>query len=228
MADAVAATWIDVGKTSFDDWLAFTWSLGWTSRPSDFVASEASTSLVFMLLDVPEPVWKTSIGNWSSCRPVATSSAAMTMASAMSCSMMPSSAFALAHAALIWARARIWADSMGVPEIGKFSTARWVCARQRASAGTLISPMVSCSMRYSVMFRTIAPAMRARRWQHDGMNVTQWIFIGGGVVFLLAALFLREIDDEGAQITALTFGLIGFFWLVPQLIILVARSRRSP
>ncbi len=60
------------------------------------------------------------------------------------------------------------------------------------------------------------------------MNVTQWIFIGGGVVFLLAALFLREIDNEGAQITALTFGLIGFFWLVPQLIILVARSRRSP
>ena len=60
------------------------------------------------------------------------------------------------------------------------------------------------------------------------MNVTQWIFVGGGVVFLLAALFLREIDNEGAQITALTFGLIGFFWLVPQLIILVARSRRSP
>ena len=69
---------------------------------------------------------------------------------------------------------------------------------------------------------------RGCRWQHDGMKVTQWIFIGGGVVFLLAALFLREIDNEGAQITALTFGLIGFFWLVPQLIILVVRNRRSP
>jgi hypothetical protein len=63
MADAVAATWIEVGKTSLDDWLAFTWSFGWTSRPSEVVASEASTSFVFMLLDVPEPVWKTSIGN---------------------------------------------------------------------------------------------------------------------------------------------------------------------
>ena len=160
VADAVAATWIEVGKTSLDDWLAFTWSLGWTSRPSDFVASEASTSLVFMLLDVPEPVWNTSIGNWSSWSPVATSSAAMTMASAMSCSRMPSSAFALAQADLIWARAWIWADSRGVPEMGKFSTARWVCARHRASAGTLISPMVSFSMRYSVMSRTIAPGGR--------------------------------------------------------------------
>ena len=34
------------------------------------------TSLVFMFDDVPEPVWKTSIGNWSSCSPAATSSAA--------------------------------------------------------------------------------------------------------------------------------------------------------
>jgi hypothetical protein len=60
------------------------------------------------------------------------------------------------------------------------------------------------------------------------VNVAQWIFIGGGVVFLLAALFLREMDSEAAQITALTFGLIGFFWLVPQLILLVVRNRRSP
>ena len=58
------------------------------------------------------------------------------------------------------------------------------------------------------------------------MNPVQWIFVGGGVLFLLAALFLREMDGEAAQITALTFGLIGFFWLVPQLIILVVRSRR--
>jgi uncharacterized membrane protein YhaH (DUF805 family) len=59
------------------------------------------------------------------------------------------------------------------------------------------------------------------------MNPVQWIFIGGGVLFLLAALFLREMNNEAAQITALTFGLIGFFWLVPQLIILVVRNRRS-
>ncbi len=52
--------------------------------------------------------------------------------------------------------ARICAGSSGVPEIGKFSTARWVWARHRASAGTRTSPMVSCSMRYSVMLPTIS------------------------------------------------------------------------
>ncbi|KAG0753708.1 hypothetical protein G6F22_021339 [Rhizopus arrhizus] len=33
------------------------------------------------------------------------------------------------------------------PETGKFCTARWVCAPQRASAGTCSSPMLSCSIR---------------------------------------------------------------------------------
>ena len=33
------------------------------------MASVAITSLAFMLLEVPEPVWKTSIGNASSCSP---------------------------------------------------------------------------------------------------------------------------------------------------------------
>ena len=57
-----------VGKVSLLDWLALTWSLGWTSTPARR-ASEASTSLVFMLELVPDPVWKTSIGKWSSCSP---------------------------------------------------------------------------------------------------------------------------------------------------------------
>ena len=39
----------------------FTWSLAWTSSP----ARLAITSLAFMFDEVPEPVWKTSIGNWS-------------------------------------------------------------------------------------------------------------------------------------------------------------------
>jgi hypothetical protein len=60
------------------------------------------------------------------------------------------------------------------------------------------------------------------------MNPVQWFFVGGGVLFLLAALFLRELSGETSQIVALTFGLIGFFWLVPQLILLVVRNRRSP
>ena len=50
----------------------FTWSLGWAPSP----ARLAITSLAFMFEEVPEPVWKTSIGNWSSCSPAATSSPA--------------------------------------------------------------------------------------------------------------------------------------------------------
>jgi hypothetical protein len=59
------------------------------------------------------------------------------------------------------------------------------------------------------------------------MNPVQWFFVVGGAIFLLAALFLRELHNEAAQIVALTFGLIGFFWLVPQLIIWVVRNRRG-
>ncbi len=44
----------------------------------------AITSLVFMFELVPEPVWNTSMGNWSSCRPSAISPAAAMIASAFS------------------------------------------------------------------------------------------------------------------------------------------------
>ncbi len=80
----MAATWIADGKTSLDDCEAFTWSFGCTGLPSDSVARVAMTSLVFMLLDVPEPVWKTSIGKCSSQSPRATLAAAAVIASAIS------------------------------------------------------------------------------------------------------------------------------------------------
>ena len=73
----VAATWIADGKTSLDDCEAFTWSFGCTGLPSASVARVAMTSLVFMLLDVPEPVWNTSIGKCSSQSPAATVAAAV-------------------------------------------------------------------------------------------------------------------------------------------------------
>ena len=50
----------------------FTWSFGCAPSP----ASAAITSFAFMFDEVPEPVWKTSIGNWPSWRPCAISSAA--------------------------------------------------------------------------------------------------------------------------------------------------------
>ena len=107
------------------------------------------TSLAFMFELVPDPVWKTSIGNWVSCSPAATARAAVAIASARSGSSTPSSPLAAAAAALTCPRAWISRGSIGVPLIGKFSTARCVWARQSASFGTRTSPMESCSMRHS-------------------------------------------------------------------------------
>ena len=60
-----AARCIVVGITSLEDWPLFTWSLGWTIRepmspPMISEARLAMTSLAFMFVEVPEPVWKTS------------------------------------------------------------------------------------------------------------------------------------------------------------------------
>src|SRR5690606_11845060 len=145
----VAAMWIDDGNTALDDWEAFTWSLGWTGRPSRSCASVATTSLAFMLDEVPDPVWNTSSGDWSSHLPSATSRAASAIAAARSLSSTPSSAFTVAEAALTWPSAAMCAASSVRPEIGKFSTAPCVCARHFAAAGTRTSPMESCSTRNS-------------------------------------------------------------------------------
>ena len=52
------------------------------SPPRIWIARFAITSLAFMLLEVPEPVWKMSTTNSSSCWPAATSCAAWMIASA--------------------------------------------------------------------------------------------------------------------------------------------------
>ncbi len=145
----VAARWIEVGNTSLEDCEALTWSFGCTGRPRRSSASVAMTSLAFMFEDVPEPVWKTSIGKWSSYSPSATASAAFSTASATVASSTPRSAFTRAAAALIRASAAICARSRRCPEIGKFSTARCVCARHLAHDGSRTSPMESCSTRCS-------------------------------------------------------------------------------
>src|SRR5579884_2666606 len=74
------------GNTSFELWPMLTSSFGWTSSP----ASVASTSFAFMFDEVPEPVWKTSIGNWSSRSPFAIRCAAAAIRSAFSRSPSPS------------------------------------------------------------------------------------------------------------------------------------------
>ena len=120
---------MEEGNTSLEDWEALTWSLGWIARPEAWEAIVAMTSLAFMFEEVPDPVWKMSIGNWSSCAPAMTSSAAATIASLVAWSMTPSSRLVSAAARLICPSAAMWWGLRWSPEIGKFSTARWVCAR---------------------------------------------------------------------------------------------------
>ena len=63
---------IAAGKVSFEDWLLFTWSFGWTLDfspnlpPNNSFARFAITSLAFMLDCVPEPVCHTTNGKLSS------------------------------------------------------------------------------------------------------------------------------------------------------------------
>lgn len=58
------------------------------------------------------------------------------------------------------------------------------------------------------------------------MNPVAIFFVVGGGLFLLVALFLGGIDNEAAQIVALTFGIIGVCWMVPQLIIFYRQRNR--
>lgn len=128
MRACVTAMCTEVGKTSFEDCEALTWSLGWTVSPRIPVARVARTSFMFMFDEVPLPVWYVSTGKCASYAPVMTSSAAWAMASAMRGSSVPSSLFASAAAFLMRASAAICVDSSPEPEMGKFSTARCVCA----------------------------------------------------------------------------------------------------
>ena len=60
---AIAAdSWRAVGITSFEDWQRLTWSFGWTfvgrrPPPGARVARWATTSFMFVFVEVPEPVW---------------------------------------------------------------------------------------------------------------------------------------------------------------------------
>src|SRR5580765_2736896 len=82
---------------------------------------------------VPEPVWNTSIGNWSSNSPAAIRSPADAMRSAMSESSNPRSAFTRAAAALIRPSQRATGAGIGSPETVKFAIAFSVSPPQRAS-----------------------------------------------------------------------------------------------
>ena len=110
----------------------FTWSFAWASSP----ASVAMTSLAFMFDEVPDPVWKTSIGNWSSCSPAATASAAVAMRPATASSSSPSSALTRAAAPLIRPSQRTTGRGTRSPDTGKFSTALRVSPPQSSATNS--------------------------------------------------------------------------------------------
>ena len=106
------------------------------------------TSLAFMFDDVPEPVWKTSIGNCASCLPAAISSPAAAIFSASSASSSPSSAFTRAALPLMRPSQRTTGSGTRSPETGKFATALVVSPPHSCSAGvscTLIGSSASSS-----------------------------------------------------------------------------------
>ena len=71
MISTTAAMCMAVGNESFDDADMLTWSFGWTGflepmvPPSISMARFEMTSLTFMLVCVPEPVWYTTRGKCS-------------------------------------------------------------------------------------------------------------------------------------------------------------------
>ena len=127
------AMWTPVGKASLVDCAMFTWLFGLMAlydpfgAPRSSSARLASTSFVFMLIDVPAPPWIGSTRNWSWSFPAITSSAAAEMASAIFASRCPVSRLARAAAFLTIAIARMSAGWIRYPVMGKFSIARKVC-----------------------------------------------------------------------------------------------------
>ena len=81
----------------------------------------AITSLAFMLLEVPEPVWNTSIGKCASCAPSATASAALRIAAACALRQQAEAGVDLGRRGLDQPSARMKPRGIGRPEIGKFS-----------------------------------------------------------------------------------------------------------
>ena len=133
-ASSRAASRMAVGNTSLVDWAMLTWSLGLTRAyspsfpPRISTARFASTSFTFMLWEVPAPAWNGSTTNWSANLPASASSAACTMALATSAPSRPVARFACAAHFLILTVARTSAWCGLSPEMGKLSTALWVCA----------------------------------------------------------------------------------------------------
>ena len=146
-----------VGNVSLDDWLRLQWSLGCTgslepiSPPSISMARLEITSLAFMFDCVPDPVCQTTSGKWSLSAPLATSVAAVTIASPILASRLSSCILALAAAIFTMPSARISGKGMVSLPILKLPSERCVWAPQYLSACTSKGPKLSVSVRVAVM-----------------------------------------------------------------------------
>ena len=92
-----------------------------------------------MFEEVPDPVWKTSIGNWSSSSPSAIRVAAAEIRSALSASSRPRPAFARAAAPLIRPSQRATGAGIGSPETGKLATAFVVSPPQSSCCSSVFA-----------------------------------------------------------------------------------------
>ncbi len=157
MISSTAAMCMAVGKVSLDDCDMLTSSLGWTGSfdpitpPASSMARLEITSLAFMLVWVPLPVCHTLRGNWSSSSPSDTSRAAVTMSADFSAAILPRSALTWAEASFRIPMARISGVGIRSSPIGKWWRERAVWAPQYRSAGTSTAPMLSVSVRVSLM-----------------------------------------------------------------------------
>ena len=142
------------------------------------------TSFAFMFELVPEPVWKTSIGNWSSNSPAAIRSPAAAMRCARSASRRPRSAFARAAAALMRPSQCATATGIGSPETGKFATAFVVSP-----------PQSSCRSSVALTGRSYPPRSRrallrdrwADRCQTPSVSSRRFATVSNGDVAVVAS-----------------------------------------
>ena len=142
---STAATCIAVGKTSLDDWpqvdvvvRVHAGAPRRARRPAARDARLASTSFMFMLVCVPEPVCQTESGNSPACAPASTSSAARAMASASGASSRPSSRVDARRDALdARQRHQQRLAACARSEMRKCSSERCVCAPHSALGGHL-------------------------------------------------------------------------------------------
>src|SRR6266545_1720737 len=173
VAPSSAARCTALGNTSLDDWPMLTWSLGWAPSP----ARAAMTSLAFVFVEVPEPVWKTSIGNWPSWSPAATSSAARPIASASLASSLPRSALTRAAAPLM--RPSQWITDAGTvsPEMGKLATAFFVSPPYRVFLGAIGPETLATERRKLPRHpdRVVVGDEEARGAQHPQLPVGQQV-----------------------------------------------------